>query len=511
VRDRGKLACYPLSEDGTHYHKPAAKWAADVRLADGRRKRVRFSSNRDAAAMMLADLLKRIEGEKAGVIDRTAEHQKRPLTAHIENWVASLRASGRGAEYIRLKAGRVRAVVAGCGWVFPGDLSAEHLEAFLAKLRTQRPELPPLPAGPEWFTSEEVRGLLGGVSRQTVAALIRQHGLSGRGRGKTRQFPRAAVELLRGLKGRGRSSQTSNHYLQAVRQFARWLADNGRIDRSPFARLRPMNARLDQRRRRGELGPAELSALLAAAERNTAAVRGLPGPDRATLYRVAAGTGFRAAELAALVPEYFDLTAVPPAVVLPPELSKNRKGAVQPLPAALAADLQTYLTGRPAREPVWPGGWHRKAADMIRTDLAAAAVPVEVDGPEGVETRDFHALRAVFISNVIRAGADLKQAMTLARHSDPRLTANRYARTRLHDLGAVVNKLPQLDKPAPSPEPAILRMTGTDPGGPTEQPGAAPGAARSSSGRVRLRTVENDGPNSDDGPITGKTPGNPGV
>ena len=79
-----------------------------------------------------------------------------------------------------------------------------------------------------------------------------------------------------------------------------------------------------------------------------------------------------------------------------------------------------------------------KAADMLRADLEAAGLPVEVDGPEGTETRDFHALRVVFISNVIRAGADLKQAMTLARHSDPRLTTARYGRTRLHDLGAVV-------------------------------------------------------------------------
>ncbi len=32
--------------------------------------------------------------------------------------------------------------------------------------------------------------------------------------------------------------------------------------------------------------------------------------------------------------------------------------------------------------------------------------------------------------------------MTLARHFDPKLTAGRYARTRFHDLGGVVNKLP---------------------------------------------------------------------
>jgi hypothetical protein len=126
---------------------------------------------------------------------------------------------------------------------------------------------------------------------------------------------------------------------------------------------------------------------------------------------------------------------------------------------------------------------------MLRVDLDAAGVPVEVDGPEGTETRDFHALRAVYISNVIRAGADVKQATTLARHSDPRLTTSRYARTRLHDLGAVVDKPPE--PLTPTTEPAVLRLTGTDSSGPVrEQPGAATGGG----GRLRLRAVEDVSP-----------------
>jgi integrase len=155
-------------------------------------------------------------------------------------------------------------------------------------------------------------------------------------------------------------------------------------------------------------------------------------------------------------------TRPPPALVLPPEFSKNRKGAVQPLAATLVADLRGYLRGRPGKEPVWPGAWPKKAADMLRVDLNTAGVPCEVDGPEGVETRDFHALRNCFISDVLRSGADLKQAMTLARHSDPRLTTARYGRTRLHDLGALVDRLP--GGTAPEREPAALRPTGTDAG-----------------------------------------------
>ena len=482
--DGRKTVRYPLSADGKHYLKPGKKWAADVRFADGTRKRIRFSSNRDAAAQMLNDLLKKIEYEKAGMVDRTAQHRKCPLTDHLDDWAASLQANNRDSAYVTMKVNRVRSVLTACGWVFPSDLSPDGLELFLADLRSRRPELPPLPAG-ESFKLQQVAEALGGVSRQSVAELVRKHRLEVEGRGRNRRFPRSTVEFLRGLRQRGRCTQTSNHYLQAMCQFARWLADNGRIDRSPLARVKPLNVNVDLRRRRGELTPAELNALLEAAAASGGSVRGLAGADRVMLYRVAIGTGFRASELASLVPEFLELSEEPPAIVLPAEYTKNRKGAVQPISSVLAADLRTFLADRPAKQPIWPGGWVGKAAEMLRVDLAAAGVPVEVDSPEGVETRDFHALRAMFISDVIRAGADLKQAMTLARHTDPRLTAGRYARTRLHDLGSVVNKLSQQFN-IPS-ETVQLKLTGTDNGPTSARSGAAPGAA--ANGDVRLRAM----------------------
>ena len=51
-------------------------------------------------------------------------------------------------------------------------------------------------------------------------------------------------------------------------------------------------------------------------------------------------------------------------------------------------ELRAYLKGRVGKELVWPGRWFVKAADMLRADLMAADVPVEIDGPEGIETRD---------------------------------------------------------------------------------------------------------------------------
>ena len=420
-------ALYRLSQDGRHYMKPAEKWAADVRLADGTRKRVRFSPNKDAAAVMLSELLKKIENEKAGIVDRFGEHRKRPLKAHLEDWKRSLEASGRPPKYIAQRFNRIEKAFAACGFLRTQDLTADRLENFLHDLR------------------------------------------------KTDDL----------------SVQTTNDWLQAIRQFCRWMVANGRMERDPFTRLKPGNVKADVRLRRGEFTDAECRKLIATAEASLEDFRGIFGPSRAMLYRVALNTGYRVKELASLTPDSFDLDAKTPAIVLAAEFTKNRSEAVQPISTELADALRPFLAARPKQLPVWPGTWREKAAKMLRIDLDAAGIPFTIQGHEGEETRDFHAFRNCYISNVIRAGADLKQAMTLARHSDPKLTTARYARTRLHDLGSLVNKLPG----SKEPETARLRMTGTD--GDTASlekqhavSGAATGAANGGNGRLRLRRIE---------------------
>ena len=54
TRERGRTTYYPLTSDGKKYLKPGPKWHAEVRHADGRRKRVPLSPNRAAAERMLA-------------------------------------------------------------------------------------------------------------------------------------------------------------------------------------------------------------------------------------------------------------------------------------------------------------------------------------------------------------------------------------------------------------------------------------------------------------------------
>ena len=56
-------------------------------------------------------------------------------------------------------------------------------------------------------------------------------------------------------------------------------------------------------------------------------------------------------------------------------------------------------------------------------------------------------------------GATLKQAMQLARHSDPKLTMRRYGRAQLQDLAEAVERMPALTLQS---APEAARATGTE-------------------------------------------------
>src|SRR5262249_10334374 len=139
--------------------------------------------------------------------------------------------------------------------------------------------------------------------------------------------------------------------------------------------------------------------------------------------------------------------------------TKNRKGATQPLPPDVAAVLRDYLTGRPGGAPLWPGNWWKLGADMLRIDLDAVGIPYAVEGPDGPLYADFHALRHSYVALLEKSGATLKEAMQLARHSDPKLTMAVYGRAQLHDLGRAVERLPVLTA---GQETEVAAATGTN-------------------------------------------------
>jgi integrase len=458
----GRTVTAPLTRKGDRIRLLSAKWYGEYRDAEGILQRVPLSTDEAAAQVMLGDLVRDAELTRRGLADPSREEQaRRPLGEHAEDYRKHLTAKGDEAGHVADTAARVKKILDGCRFKRLADITPATVVEYLDGLLRQAPALPALDPAKESYTKKELAALLG-VTPSAIPPMVRRHRLAAEGKGKTRRFPKATAEALRGRAAEPVGPRTVNAYLVAIKAFTRWLVKDRRATADPLAHLSGWNAAEDVRHARRALPPAELGALLQATQDSPKAFRGLDGRDRHFLYLCAMGTGFRAGELASLQPESFALDAEPPAVVCRAGYTKNGKTATQPLPAEIAEALRGYLADRPAGQPVWPGSWHERGADMLRDDLEAARIPYVVEGPDGPLFADFHALRHSYVALLDRAGLTLKQAMQLARHSDPKRTMAVYGRAALHDLGAAVDRLPGLVAKGGETFRPALRATGTE-------------------------------------------------
>lgn len=134
-----------------------------------------------------------------------------------------------------------------------------------------------------------------------------------------------------------------------------------------------LNPDADRRHERRALTPDELLRLFQAAERGPVVLK-VSGSDRAALYRLAAGTGFRANELRSLTFESFDLSADPPTVTVEAAYFKRRRDDAQPIRSDLAEALGAWLASKAPGSPVF-GNLTKHTAVLIRRDLEAVGLP----------------------------------------------------------------------------------------------------------------------------------------
>jgi integrase len=268
--------------------------------------------------------------------------------------------------------------------------------------------------------------------------------------------PSAIDQAVLTLKADGLSARAVNAHITAVKSLSRWLKRDGRIADYTLETVGKLDERSDRRRIRRALTPEQATRVIHAASAGPEAF-GLTGPERAMLYDLALGTGFRAEELATLTPERFSLGSDPPTVTVLAGYAKNGTEAVQPIAIALADRLCPWLADKTPGRPVFDGMTHR-TAEMLRVDMEAAGIPYET--ASGVA--DFHALRAAYVSNLVASGASVKTCQTLARHSTPSLTIGVYAKVSLHDIKGAVENLPDLIAEGAAPEREAMAATGTD-------------------------------------------------
>ena len=379
-------------KNGKRIRKKSAFWYVDYKTAEGTRKRVKGFRDKSATAQLAAELVRKAELARTGIIDRYAEDRKKPLKQHLEDFYQSILAKGDTVTHAQLTKYRAEQIINGCKFAIWADISASKVERCLADLRN-------------------------GAA--------------------------------------GLSAGTSNAYLQAVKQFCRWMVQDGRANESPLAHLARINARTDRRHDRRALEPDEMRRLLAATAAGPRRF-GMEGRERALLYRVAAESGLRRKELASLKVSSFDFKTC--TVRANCSYTKNRKMAEVPLKPDMAAELQSFFAGKMPDVKAF-GGTHKRltstTAKMLKADLADAGIPYVDDAGRFA---DFHCLRHTTGSLLAVSGCHPKVAQSIMRHGDINLTMSLYTHTLRGQESEAVRSLPDLSLPSRE----NLRASGTD-------------------------------------------------
>jgi integrase len=234
----------------------------------------------------------------------------------------------------------------------------------------------------------------------------------------TPQFVRRALTKVA---EKGLSGATQNGYRVALSGLFGWLVAEERWPTNPVTHVEPV-AKGEPTRTRRALTREELDRLVAAA-----------GRRRGVAYLFAATTGLRRSEMAALRWADVDLDAA--TVTVRAATAKNRKDAVQPLPAGTVTALRAHRGLRQPEDRVFDSVPSTKG---LRADLRAAGLAYD----DGTGICDFHAVgRVTYATLLARGGVPLVQAQRLMRHSTPTLTANVYTKLRIEDAREAVSRI----------------------------------------------------------------------
>ena len=314
-----------------------------------------------------------------GILSGSRVAATQPLAERLTDWTTALLAKGNTARHAELVTSRARKVFTACRFKLWTDISPSKFQSHVADLREDR---------------KDARG-----------------------------------DTIRGI-----SAQTFNFYLQAVRQFCRWMVRDGRASESALTHLRGLNVRTDGRHDRRALSPDELRWLLNVTGQSAERF-GMTGAARAMLYRLAVETGLRAAELRSLTRSSFMLEGPDPSVTIAAAYAKNRRQDTLPLRANTAALLREHLAGKMPHAQAFAVPNRTEVSGMFRADLADARrawleshrnAQDALEGQGGTflayrdgagRYADFHALRHSFITGLVTGGVNPKVAQTLARHS----------------------------------------------------------------------------------------------
>jgi integrase len=242
-----------------------------------------------------------------------------------------------------------------------------------------------------------------------------------------RDITQSAVEIYSGkLKKDGYGDTSRGHYLDALKTFLNWAEQDQRIIRNPIAK---MDKPKRDSEKKGILTPEQFVHLIKTTSEKNILIGKTSGHERAVLYLLAGLTGLRRKELLHLTWDAISLSADSASVKVKASIAKNGKEAEQPVPLVLISvlgALKAYVRPKDNDRVFMSFSKWINTAELIREDLAVAEIElIDRDG----NAICFHSLRNSYISFLANSQTPAKVVQKLARHSDPRLTFNTYART----------------------------------------------------------------------------------
>ncbi len=409
--------------DGNSEKHVCPKWYVDFTDASGRLRRMPGFTDKRATEAYANELQRKVDREKAGIIDNESVELSQELTAKIDRHIGAykthLQATGVSAAHLYETERRLRRIVDDCEFDRLSEIRAEPVQ--------------------RWCTQQ----------------LTGQRSDDGR--------------------PKGMGPRTINTYMSSLRAFVRWCIADRRMASDPLVTLSTLDESADVRRVRRALTEYELSRLLDVAEHrpllDAMTIRRGPrkgqvvgklkdatrtrleqlGRERRLIYMTLVLTGLRRGELAALTWADLQLDDVPAWVTVPASVAKNRKAESVPIRADLAHELQAW------RAESWQASdaervftVPRELVKILRRDLNAA----EID-PAGV---DVHSLRHTTATYLAKAGVAPRTAQSIMRHSDIRLTLGTYTDPALLDTAGALTALPTMTGSDGSDR---MRATGT--------------------------------------------------
>jgi integrase len=379
-----------------------SKWYGQFVDAEGNRKRVPLCTDKGAALQMLAGLERDAQRQRAGLVDRFAEHRQAPIDSHLAEYETHLRNKGVSGKHLSETLRRLRAVLQHGQVGSLCDLRPEAVEQFLASLTENK------------------------ASARTRNTYLGSAKAFGRWCLRTRRLGEDVLGCLQAAAG------------DAVRQRRSLPEDD--LDRLlRAARERPLREAMTVRtgRRKGEACANVRPEVRARLERL--------GWERSLIYKTAVLTGLRRGELEALEVRHLTLAGPRPCAALAGADTKNRQGAGLPLRADLAEDLRRWVeaTGKTTsdklfRVPV-------ELVKILKRDLQLAGVPYKDAHGRAF---DVHALRHTTATFLGKGKVAPRVAQEFMRHSDIKLTMQTYTDPRLLNEAEALDALPRLPLPA---------------------------------------------------------------